>query len=172
LLGFANLSAERDYPDPPRVHWLVLSGVFGICNLVIAHYAPMRFQELLQSLVIDTRAFYLCVWIRKLDPDSLSPFWCDAYVIVELAFAALDIWQNPSAQVQWISSGLGFASTVLGITTIFLIRRDLLKHYNEKEDFTLILSPVMTLFFSFAYFQYHLYDIAEQKLKERRTVAI
>ena len=96
------------------------------------------------SLVVDGWAFYLCLWIRKLDHESLSPFWCDVYVIVELAFSAFGIGQHPSAQIQLISSILGFASAVLGIATIFLIRRDLVKHYNEREDFTLVLGPFLT----------------------------
>jgi hypothetical protein len=169
-MDFAGPLAERDYPDPPRVNWQLLSAAFWILNSLIAWRAPVRFQELLESLVLDAWAFYLCLWIRKLDPDSLSPFWCDVYVVVELSFAGLSVWQQPSAQMHWISDVLGLASGVLGVTTIFLIRRDLLKHYNGREDFTLILDPVMTLFFSFVYFQYHLYDIAQQKMKERRAL--
>jgi hypothetical protein len=166
----AGPSAEPDYPDPPRVHWLVLFGASAVLNFVIDRSAPAAFHELLKSLFFDAWVFYLCLWIRKLDPESLSPFWCDVYVVVELAYAAVDFWQHPSPQIEWIASGLGFASFGLGIATIFLIRTDLLKHYNEREDFTLSLGPVMTFFFSFIYFQYHLYDIAEQKLRERSSI--
>jgi hypothetical protein len=164
-------SSEPEYPPPPRVHWLVLLGVSVILDFIIDYYAPKPFQEILTSLAVDGWAFYLCLWIRKLDHESLSPFWCDVYVVVELAFSAMSIGQHPSAHIQVISSILGFASAVLGIATIFLIRRDLVKHYSEREDFTLVLGPFMSFFFSFFYFQYHLYDIAEQKLKERNSVA-
>jgi hypothetical protein len=164
-------SSEPEYPPPPRVHWLVLLGVSVILDFIIDYYAPKPFQEILTSLAVDGWAFYLCLWIRKLDHETLSPFWCDVYVVVELAFSAMSIGQHPSAHIQVISSILGFASAVLGIATIFLIRRDLVKHYSEREDFTLVLGPFMSFFFSFFYFQYHLYDIAEQKLKERNSVA-
>src|ERR1700710_1629213 len=113
-MDFAGPLAERDYPDPPRVHWLVLLCGFGIVNMLIAWRGPMHYQELLQSLVVDAWAFYLCLWIRRLDPDSLSPIWCDVYVVVELAFAGLSVWQHPSTQMHWISDALGPASGVFG----------------------------------------------------------
>ena len=150
---------------------MTLLSVSSILDFIIGYYAPKPFQEILTSLVVDGWAFYLCLWIRKLDHESLSPFWCDVYVVVELAFSAMSIGPHPSAPIQLISNILGFASAVLGIATIFLIRRDLMKHYNEREDFTLVLGPFMTFLFSFFYFQYHLYDIAEQKLKERNSIA-
>ena len=169
-MQFSAPPSAPDYPSPPHVHWLVLLGVSVILDFIINHYSPALFQEILSSLVVDGWAFYLCLWIRKLDHESLSPFWCDVYVVVELAFSAMSLWQHPSAQIQFVSNVLGFTSAVLGIATIFLIRRDLVKHYNKREDFTLILGPFMTFFFSFFYFQYHLYDIAEQKLKERSSI--
>ena len=42
----------------------------------------------------------------------------------------------------------------------FVMRRDLLKHYNEDEPIELSLGIWMTLFFSIYYFQYHLREIA------------
>ena len=171
---FANaLSPSEDspYPAPPRVHWTVLAGVCVILNGIVDSYSPKPYREILNSLPIDAWAFYLCLWIRKLDHDALSPFLCDAYVVVELAFAWSGTWQSPSSALQLVSDILGFAAGVLGIVTIYWVRADLQRHYKEREDFTLILDPVTTLFFSFVYFQYHLYDIADQKLKERRSIA-
>lgn len=166
----ASLSPESEYPSPPRVHWTVLLGALTILDWIVNAYSPKPYREILDSLPIDAWAFYLCLWIRKLDHEALSPLLCDAYVVVELAFAWSGIWQSPSPALQHFSEILGFASAVLGIVTIYWVRADLQRHYNKREDFTLILGPVMTLFFSFIYFQYHLYDIAEQKLKEGRSL--
>jgi hypothetical protein len=157
------------YPPPPRVRW----GVLLLAEVVIASaintLVPAPYRDLCNSLVIDAWAFYLCLWIRKLDADAASPFWCDVYVIVELAFAAIQIQQHPSPRLQMLSTFLGAASTILGIVTLFLIRAELVRHYNQREDYSLVLSPVLTFFFSFVYFQFHLYAIADQKRKEREA---
>jgi hypothetical protein len=151
------------YPAPPRVHWSVLLLSWIAISVLLQMCAPAPYQGLLQSLPADAWAFYLCLWIRKLDPNSRSAFWCDAYVVIELAYAALSTRQSNSAALEFLFVVLGFASVILGIATIFLIRADLQKHYNEKEPVGLVLQPVMTFFFSFLYFQFHLYTIAKQK---------
>jgi hypothetical protein len=152
-----------EYPAPPRIHWLVLVLVWWALGALIGWLAPTPYQNLLNSLVVDAWAFYLCLWIRSLDSDAKCIFWCDAYVIVELACAATAIWQNPSALHEWFTDVLALLSAVLGIATIYLIRADLLKHYNEREPIGLELGPVKTFFFSFLYFQSQLYDIAQYK---------
>jgi hypothetical protein len=171
-MGNAYPSPPVDYPAPPRVHWLALIAALFAINTLIDHSVLPAYRELVRSLIGDGWVFYLCLWIRKLDSDSYSPFWCDVYVVIELAYAATTIWQKASIGWEIVTATLEVASVVLGIATIFLIRRDLVKHYNEREDFTLILGPVMTLFFSFIYFQYHLYDIAKQKLTEQNAVGM
>jgi hypothetical protein len=133
---------------------------------LIGWLAPQPYKNLFNSLVVDAWVFYLCLWIRALDPDARSPFWCDAYVVVELACAAMTIQQNPSALHKKITEILALASTVLGIVTIYLIRADLQKHYNEREPIGLQLSPVKTFFFSFLYFQSELYEIAQFKKRQ------
>ena len=157
----------RDYQPPPRVHWSVLLFASIAVDGLASYYAPLRFHELVNSIAGDAWAFYLCLWIRSLDSDARSPFWCDVYVIVELAYAALAMRQNPSRIEHETIALLGLASVVLGIITIFLIRSDLERHYNEREPYGLHLSGVMTFFFSFLYFQYYLYDIAKWREKER-----
>lgn len=157
----------RDYPSPPRVHWFVLFCASICVDVLFTIYAPARYQGLLTSIAVDAWAFYLCVWIRSLDDDARSPFWCDAYVIVQLAAAALETWRNPPFLPALTELLLVFASLVLGIATIFLIRSDLERHYNEREPYGLRLSGVMTLFFSFFYFQYYLRRIAKWREAER-----
>jgi hypothetical protein len=165
--GSPALYPARDYPPPPRVHWSVLLCVYIAVESLVTYCTPLRYHQLFDSIAGDAWAFYLCLWIRSLDSDARSPFWCDVYVIVELACAALSMRQNPSRIVDGTTALLGLASVVLGIVTIFLIRSDLERHYNEREPYGLQLSGAMTFFFSFLYFQYHLYDIAKWREKER-----
>ena len=151
------------YPAPPRVHWIALVVVWWACTWLIGTYAPLGYQQLLVSLITDAWAFYLCCWIRSINAEAKSPFWCDVYVIVELTFATLGAWRNPPKIMDAFIAILGFASAILAIATIFLIKRDLEKHYNEREPVGLVLNGLMTFFFSFLYFQSHLYRIAKEK---------
>jgi hypothetical protein len=152
-----------EYPPPPAVHWFALLLASIAAGILINWLAPAPYRNLLQSLVGDGWAFYLCLWIRQIEPDSHTAFWCDAYVVVELGYAALTIRQNPIGLLEITTGILGFASFALGIATIYMIRADLLKHYNEREPIGIYLSPVLTFFFSFLYFQSQLYEIAKQK---------
>ncbi len=161
---------DAKFPAPPRIHWFILLLVWWGLGALIGLLAPKQYQNLFNSLVADAWVFYLCVWIRNLNPDSKCPFWCDVYVVVELACAITTIRQNPSGLHMWITEILGFASAILGIVTIYLVRSDLQKHYNEREPIGLQLGSIMTFFFSFIYFQYHLYDIAQFKQRQAEGV--
>lgn len=156
----------QEYPSPPRVHWLTLFITSFIVAWLVSIFVPAAYRELAQSLVFDGWAFYLCRWIHKVNPNSLSPFWCDVYVVVQLASAALSVVQHPSRPISMTGGVLELASVVLAIATIFLIRADLLEHYNKREPIGLELGPFMTLFFSFLYFQAKLYEIAEFKRRQ------
>jgi hypothetical protein len=151
------------YPSPPRVHWLVLLLAGIAINIGIGIVLPVRWKGIAQSFVADAWVFYLCNWIRTLDPEAKSPFWCDVYVVVELVCAALVTMKHPGQIAQVISVLLGLASGILGIATVFVIKSDLEHHYNNREHAGLALSGFMTFAFSFLYFQYHLYDIANRR---------
>lgn len=158
---------ELRYPSPPRVHWLVLFLAWIAIVYVIAAVVPERWQDIAQSLVVDSWVFYLCTWIRNLDPEAKSPFWCDVFVAVQLGSVGLGVIRQPWLAVQALILILALSSMVLGIATVFMIKSDLERHYNDREHAGLVLGGVMTFFFSFLYFQYHLYDIA----KRRKRVA-
>ena len=157
---------HADYPPPPRVHWSVLLLSWIALAFLFEYLAPPAYQKLLNSLVVDAWAFRLCLWIRNLDSGARSPFWCDVYVVVELAYALLGIRQNASELSQDITAALGVASFCLGLWTIYLIRSDLLRHYNQREPYGLELNGALTYFFSFLYFQSQLYRIAQAKKRE------
>jgi hypothetical protein len=59
---------------------------------------------------------------------------------------------------------------VLDFVVIFSIRDELQKHYNEREPIGLHLGGVLTFFFSYIYFQYHLHEIAQ--FKKRQTEGV
>jgi hypothetical protein len=158
------VSQHIEYPAPPRIHWSVLLAGWIGSAFLFAVLAPPAYQKLLNSLVVDAWVFRLCIWIRNLDPDTRSPFWCDVYLVVELAYALL--CTRPNLAHTNLTADLGFASFCLGVWTIYLIRSDLLKHYNRREPYGLELNGLMTYLFSFLYFQSRLYPIAKAKQRE------
>ena len=107
--GMPGQILPRDYPPPPRVHWVVLLCAFTVIKILVGVYAPPRYHGLFDSIAGDAWAFYLCLSIRSLDSDARSPFWCDVYVVVELAFAALGVRQSPSPIMEWTVTSLGLA---------------------------------------------------------------
>jgi len=148
------------------VHWVVLLLSWLVLAFLFALLAPPAYQKLLNSLIIDAWAFRLCLWIRTLDPDTRSPFWCDVFVVVEIAYALMSMRQNQSIVAQDITDYLKIASFCLGCWMLYLIRSDLLKHYNQREHYGLELNGLMTYMFSFLYFQSQLYPIAKAKKLE------
>lgn len=164
--GSTSALRNIEYPAPPRVHWSVLLLSWFVLAILFAMLAPRAYQQLLNSLVVDAWAFSLCLWIRSLDPETRSPFWCDVYVVVEIAYALISIRQNPSIVVEDITDYLRFASFCLYCWTLYLIRSDLLRHYNRREPYGLELNGLMTYMFSFLYFQSQLFPIARAKRRE------
>jgi hypothetical protein len=152
-----------EFPAPPRVHWLVLLLTPIIVAIMSGIFAPERYRQIIQGAVDNLWPIYICLWVRKLNPDSNSLFWCDLYVVVELTYAATYLKKYPSTLMEVVALTLALASGILGIATVFIIRSELLKHYNEREPYGLELDGTMTFFFSFLYFQAKLYPIAKAK---------
>ena len=152
-----------EFPAPPKVHWIVLMAALWAWKILVGIYAPLQYRVLLESLGGDAWAFYLCLWIKSLDDDAKSPFWCDLAVVVELACAGFTVVAHPGLAVESTIAALGFASAILGLVTIFKIQGDLERHYNEREPYGIHMSGAMTFFFSFLYFQAKLYPIAKAK---------
>ena len=161
LLGYdpKHEGFDPQYLSPPRVHWLVLLAAWWTVESLIRLSVPDRYQALASSIVVGGWVFYICNWIGRLMPDAKSPFWCDVLVVVELGCAGLGSVYSHSL----IVDVLALAAAILGIVTIFLVRSDLENHYNNREHAGLVLNGLMTFLFSFIYFQYHLYDIAQRR---------
>lgn len=164
ILTAPQYSAE--YPAPPSVHWTVLLAAWAVISLLIECLVPKLLRDLLNSLVIDSWALYICLWMRKLDSESMSAFWCGAFVVVELAFFAVSIQHPRSPGQETTAITLGFASAALWIVMIWIVRAELLKHYNDREPIGLHLRVLRSFAYSFVYFQYHLYSIAQCKKRQ------
>ncbi len=136
------------YPSPPRVHWAVLLAIVVSAEGLLMLLAPGSVRDFLVNLVAAAWPIYLCIWIRKVDRKSTSLYWALASFITGFLFS-------------WI----------LWIVVIFEVREELLAHYNRREPIGLRLNWLLTLLFSFAYFQYHLRAIAEEKEGEPEEVA-
>lgn len=154
---------DPQYPLPPRAHWLVLLLVWIAISSVLKRLVPERYNDLARSMMVDAWVFYLCHWIRRVNAEAKSPFWCDVYVIVQLIWAALSGFAHANTPLMILWSILTIGSLILGVGTIFMVKSDLEDHYNNREHAGLVLNGLMTFAFNFLYFQHHLYDIAKRK---------
>jgi len=114
---------------------------------------PKESHGLLETAVFYAWIFYLSFWVRKINPDSNCLFWTILCFIIDFS----DSLPPHQSKFGWV------------ILIAFIFRDELLEQYNQREPIHLELSPVMTFFFSFFYFQYHLYEIAVAK-KQQQTI--
>jgi hypothetical protein len=145
------------------VHWLVLLVASCVFDALAEKYAPQPYFDWVTGLFLFGWALYFCFWLRRLDPKSVDYRW---WIGVVVSWALGESTAGKIAHTSWhifVSLGLLIAFFSLYVVLIFSIRATLLKHYNEREPVGLTLSPLMTLVFSFFYFQYHLYPIAQFK---------
>ena len=153
------------YPPPPNVPWTVLFGAQIVIAILAIILAPRPWWNLVSNLAFDAWAVYLCLWLRRLNPDSMSIFCCAAAIAPQIAFAVPTGPQTMTPGAAIFAGALALLGLLLWIVTIYVVRADLHFQYNIREPIGLYLSGIMTFFFSFLYFQYHLYKIAQ--LRER-----
>jgi hypothetical protein len=161
------LEAEKRvaYPPPPNVHWGILLLAQMVISIALCFLVPRAYWIVVSNLAFDAWAIYLCLWIRKLEPGAMSIFWCAAYVALQVAAGVPGGPSPASTGIMIFAVTLALICIVIWIATIYLVRAELHYHYNQREPVGLYLSGVITFFFSFLYFQYHLYKIAQ--LRER-----
>jgi|SRR5580658_1302047 hypothetical protein len=151
------------YPPPPNVQWIALFAVQIFFALMAFMLVPRGFSGLVAVLAFDAWAVYLCLWLRKLNPEFMSIFWCSAFIALQIAFTVPGAPIPLNSGITIFAVSLALLALILWIVTIYLIRAEIHFHYNVSEPVGLYLSGVMTFFFSFIYFQYHLYNIAQLK---------
>ena len=132
------------YPPPPSLHWLILLAAIVGAEALAYFLVPSPFREFAINIAIAAWPIYLCLWIRKVLPGSLSLYWALASFATGFLFS-------------WL----------LWIVVIFEVREELQEHYNRQEPIGLRLNFFLTLLFSFVYFQYRLRQIAQEKLVHR-----
>lgn len=131
-----------DYPSPPRVNWIVLLAVLIAAGTLAFFFVPEPGRHFAIYFVAVAWPLYLCIWIRRIDPSSSSLYWAVASLV----------------------TGFGFLfSWLLWIVVIFELREELLDHYNRREPLRLRLNFLLTVLFSFVYFQFALNKIAKEK---------
>jgi len=162
------LDYSAEYYSPPRVQWWVLLVISAAFSIAVSLIIAKPYQSLCRGLIWDAWAIYICLWIRRLNPRAQSLYWVLGALASEVIGA---VFESPLQDFEWtdfVSLLSYLCAAVCWIVCIYAVRSELVRHYNQHEQFCLVLGPVMTFFFSFLYFQYHLYDIAVQKQKEAR----
>jgi ABC-type Na+ efflux pump permease subunit len=161
---------SQEYPAPPNVHWTVLLAVWVAIVILTELFVPKPLWRLVTVLAFCPWPLYLCLWMRKLDPKSKSLFWVLASVVGEVALAEFPVRHNPNTFMIALVIVSVIILFALPVVAIFVIRAELQKHYNESEAFGLKLDPITTFAFSYFYFQYHLYDIAQSKKRQAEEI--
>lgn len=136
------LNRGSTFPSPPRVHWIVLLLALIAVETLAFLFVPQPYRNFAVYVAAVAWPVYLCIWMRRLDPRSSSLYWGIASLVI----------------------GFGFLfSWMLWIVVIFELREELLDHYNRREPMHLRLNFILTILFSFVYFQYALNKIAKEK---------
>jgi hypothetical protein len=164
----SRLDYRSAYYDPPRVPWWFLLILF----LLLGGIASLLPDSLIWMIVVDLLWGFWCIylgfWLRRLDPNSTALFWILACTALDLARTI--VRTTIDAKESLLPAFAGLAYVVVLCIRIFVVRAELERHYNRRENISLKLGPFMTLFFSFVYFQYHLYYIAEARVREREDL--
>lgn len=156
--------------DPPRLLWWQLFLIAAAVGIASAFYGPRALRGVAGVFVYDGWAIYLCLWMRRLNPAARSFYWALPCPFLDLGAVAVALLAGnvDSGSVLMIPiSVLKACAGILMIVSAFKLRGELQWHYNVVENRGLVLDGVMTFFFTYLYIQYHLADIAEQRIRER-----
>jgi hypothetical protein len=134
---------------PPNLHWALL--------LVLVLLTRQLFNWIW--------AFVLANWARKLSGKNtamvLVAMYPGGFLAGIVAFAlASGLRQNYLAVIGGVLIVAGAIAYIIGI---FKIKDAMEEYYNSRENIRLVLSGVMTFFFSSIYLQYHVNSIARWK---------
>jgi hypothetical protein len=144
-------------PMPPSLHWVVVWLLGGIT------------LGLFQLIWCFKQAGF----VKKIDPASKATLFLTLALIGQLVLVlgavGMVVVSSSSGAVAGVATIMGIVgllSLLIGIfwlVAIFGMRGSMVRYYNTVEPMGLRLSGVMTFFFSFLYFQYHMSRIAKWK---------
>ena len=154
--------------DPPSVPWWALLSIFIFLGSIAQFLPHARIWTIVTNLLGALWCVYICLWLRRLDADSRALYWILAGTGAQLIDGVVTLTVDP--EVSWWPTLFSVAYGLSFLVGIYVIRAELERHYNQREQFSLSLGLVMTFFFSFIYFQYHLYDIAEIRKRDREAL--
>ena len=112
-------------------------------------------------------------FVKKIDPASKATLFLTlafiGQLVLVLGAVGMVVVSSSSGAVAGVATIMGIVgllSLLIGIfwlVAIFGMRGSMVRYYNTVEPMGLRLSGVMTFFFSFLYFQYHMSRIAKWK---------
>jgi hypothetical protein len=134
---------------PPNLHWALL--------LVLVLLTRQLFNWIW--------AFVLANWARRLSGSNTSmvlvAMYPGGFIAGIVAFALSQQMRAPGIAV--IGGCLILGGAIAYIVGIFKIKAAMEDYYNSTENIGLVLSGVMSFFFSSVYLQYHVNSIARWK---------
>lgn len=151
------------FPAPPGVHWGVLLIASILVDGIVEKFLPHPYSDSLSGLLLDGWAIYFCIWLRKLDKGAVSFLWWVAIAVTGFVAELIGFSVPDYSAMRFFTAGLFMITIGIYVLAVFAIRATLLQHYNGREPLGLALNPWWTLLFSFYYFQFRLYPIAQFK---------
>lgn len=134
---------------PPNLHWAIL--------LVLVLLTRQLFNWIW--------AFVLANWARRLSGNNIAmvlvAMYPGGFIAGVIAFAVSGEMHMPALAA--IGGLLIVGGAIAYIIGIFKIKAAMEEYYNSTENISLVLSGVMTFFFSSIYLQYHVNSIARWK---------
>ena len=148
------IGAAMLFPDPPDLPWwvaLLLGIVTGGLFFVIWDIVEAAWMR---RVAAKSAALALYVVVAILYVLRLPEAW---HIVAYNAF------NGPLVVATPLGEGIGLAGLVLAIAARFVLRNELLAHFNGLEPLGLRLNAFWTLLFGGLYFQFHFNRINEQK---------
>ena len=134
---------------PPNMHWIIL--------LILVLITRQLFNWIW--------AFVLANWARRLSGKNtamvLVAMYPGGFIAGVIAMAMSAQMQSPA--IAGIGGLLIIGGAIAYIVGVFKIKNAMEEYYNSRENISLVLSGVMTFFFSTVYLQYHINSIARWK---------
>jgi len=128
--------------------------------------AKLHWLDPIPLSVVGLWFFVQAGWLKRADQSSTALYWYTGAFLAQLFLYPVH-WFGVYPRVgDFLEAG----AAVLWVVGVFVFRRDMVRHFNGKDDVGLGLTAPMTLFFSILYFQYHFHEIAAFKRRNAETI--